>query len=821
MKRSWTNFVSFYALLATVLGASTAVAAQAPNPRSVVNSDVASQRIDGRSIVRGDGDNVNVLGRSAVRQKSGVAGRNVADVKVPSVARTASRQNTVVRSGTTQGASSVRSATVARAASDTGVLGSSRNSSNVSKYGLSRAAAQSRATAVFSDVSKIGGGYSTCRDAYATCMDQFCAAASDTYRRCYCSERFIDFRDTEDALDEAKVLLQKFEDNNLNAVDKTAAEVNAMYSASIGEAAIKNDTSAAQSILNEIGDLLSGKRKPNRQDSTLSMGVMSLDFSTEIGDVWGEGGGTSIFDSGTGVDLTTLEGSDLYNASNKQCLQMIADSCDNKATLNMASSAYSIMISQDCNAYERSLNSKREAVLNTVRQAEKILREARLEEYRAHNSQDVNDCLSKVKSAITNEVACGANYKRCLDYSGKYVRPDTGEVIYSPTLFQLSDQIILSGNADVSDILAANPNYDKFLESKKMFANTALDSCRDIADVVWKEFKRSALVEISQAQDDLIEEVKMTCVNTMAECYDTQSGALKDFDTTTAKAAGALSVYAAKSMCQEKVTACAALYSSGVGCSVDDKGKISNAETCGLAALLAFVDTVDNVRVAESCETALDAYVKDLCTPTTGEKGYPWRCRTLTMGNVNQLGGISQTSGANVIGNNFANMVAKFAVDNCSDPTIDAAKRTFDALPVQTKTQVQKFIDEVQEELSYQLREECLDLDGYWMIDKNETAYANAKPLSVFYSTFYAGKSADESMTFGKCAENSTRVSCLAYNSNAAKDGEDEEPLTVASYNLDRDECTFTDSWFEAQCKLMGNGYYENGICYVAEVSSK
>ena len=51
------------------------------------------------------------------------------------------------------------------------------------------------------------------------------------------------------------ILLAQFEDNNLNAVDKTAAEVDAMYSATIGEAAIKNDTSAAQSVLNEIGDL--------------------------------------------------------------------------------------------------------------------------------------------------------------------------------------------------------------------------------------------------------------------------------------------------------------------------------------------------------------------------------------------------------------------------------------------------------------------------------------------------------------------------------------------------------------------------------------
>ncbi len=814
MKNSWTNLVGFYTLLVGAFGVMPVMAAQAPNPRSAANTAVAPQRADGQAVVRGSGNNTAVVSdvvRSAVRRNDVAIGRSATNVKTASP-RSAVRQNTVVRSGDVQkSGATVRSATVGRVPG--AIVGASaRNSSPVSNYGLSRAATLSRATAVFSDVSKIGGGYASCRDAYATCMDQFCAAANDTYRRCYCSERFIDFRDTEYALDEAKVLLQQFEDNNLNAVDKTAAEVDAMYSATIGEAAIKKDTSGAQSILNEIGDLLSGKKKAtSSQGNSNSLGVLSLDFSTDIGDVWGGDGGTSIFDSSTGVDLTTLEGVDLYNASNKQCLQMITDSCDNKATLNMASSAYGIMITQDCNAYEKSLNAKREGVLNTVRQAEKILRQARLEEYRAHNSQDVNECLTRVKEAITNEVACGANYKRCLDYSGKYVRPETGEVIYSSTLFQLADQITLTGSADV---LGDNGGYNAFLDAKKMFANAALDTCRDISDLVWTEFKRSALIEIAQAQADLIEEVKMSCVNTMAECYDTQTEALKGFDKTTAQATGALSAYASKAMCQDKVIACAALYGS-TDCTVND-GKITNPDKCGLAELRAFVNTVDNVRVAEGCESALDKYVTDLCTPKTGNMKYPWDCRSLTMGSITELGGISQASTVSDIGNNFGKMIAKYAVDNCSDPTLKTKEeKHFNNLPEITRTQVQRFIEDVQDELSYQLMETCENLDGYWLQPGDTQTINSSKPLLSFYKNVYAGD-VDNNKTFGFCAENSTRVSCLAYNSNAAKDGEDGEALTVASYNLERDECTFSDEWFASQCALMGNGYYENGICYVA-----
>ena len=294
MSRFINRFCWFSAVLATVFGASDALAAQAPNPRAAINSPVAVQRNDGRTVHR-TGQNV-VSGRGVAR--SAVSERSVRSARVVTPSRTAT--------------SNARSATsVARAAVN------SARSASVVPSGLVRAAANARATAVFNDISKIGGGYAACREAYATCMDQFCANANDTYRRCYCSEKFTEFRDTELALDQAKTLLMQFEDNNLNAVDKTAAEVDAMYSATVGEAAIKKDTSAAQSVLNEIGDLLTGKKKASSANSTTSLGIMSLDFSSDIGDVWG-GGGTSIFDSGTGVDLTSLEGQDLYNASNKQ-----------------------------------------------------------------------------------------------------------------------------------------------------------------------------------------------------------------------------------------------------------------------------------------------------------------------------------------------------------------------------------------------------------------------------------------------------------------------------------------------------------------------
>ncbi len=770
---------------ATTRPSTTTARAASSNVVNVANTHTTT----GRSAVRRN----NIV--SAVSSVSARAAANNTSRSATNVSRAASSSN-VVRSG------------VVRSATKTGTTSSARSATNVTRAG-SRAGV-ARATAVFDDISKIGGGYATCREAYATCMDQFCAKANETYRRCYCSERYTGFRDTQDAISAAKELLAKFEDNNLNAVDKSAAEVNAMYTATVGEQAIKNDTSGAAAILSEIGDLLSGKKKASSSSSSgTSLGIMDLSFSTDLGDIWGDSSGSSsIFGNDNGVDLSTLEGVDLYNQSHKQCLQMIGDSCENSAVTTMAKSSYSILISQDCNAYEKKIDAQVESVKSTVRTAEKYLREARLEEYRSHNSADVNECIAKVKSAITADTACGVNYKRCLDPTGAYINPSTGDPIYSPRLFKLEDLILLDGEG--ADVLKQNKDFDAYLETRKMFATTALDSCRDISATVWEEFKRTALIEIAQAQSAKVEEVKMSCVSTMAECYDTQSDALKNFDTNTAQASGAVAAYAAKSMCQDKVIACASLYGDTTNCSFDGNGKLTTGNDaggtrCGLTALLAFVDTVDEVRVAEGCSTAVESYVQQLCTPSTDGDKYPWSCRKKKLGTENDT--MAAESSASLYAN-----VKQYAFDSCKDPNGDYNKdpdtgkypnTAFDDLPAQTRTQVYRIMDDIQEQMNEQLGEACETLNGYWV----GSTVTGGTYLDAFYKTVFGDADTttkDKAKGWGRCLENTEMVRCLRYNS----DGN-----TVATFDNASKTCTFTDAWYQERCESIG-GYYSQDVCY-------
>ena len=774
------------------------MSAQAPNPRSgAVTGTSTASRTDTRDTNRrSNGQTVatstSAVSRSATRRPTTTVSRNATTAKALVGANNISARSatTTARAGTTKTASTTSHTTSAGRAASSNVVRSAVSAAaarSATNANVSRASS-ARATAIFEDVSAIGGGYAACREAYAACMDQFCGKANETYRRCFCSSKFEEFRDTEYALDEAKTLLMQFEDNNLNAVDKTAAEVNAMYSATVGEAAIKKDTSASASVLNEIGDLLSGKKKASSSNnSTTSLGLISVDFSDGLDDIW-SGGGSSIFDTSSGTDLSQLEGQKLFNSANSQCEKLIAESCENNAVLTMARSSYNILISQDCNAYEKKVESQREAVKQTVRQAEKILRDARLEEYRAHNSADVNECLDKVKTALTQETACGPNYKRCLDYSGVYIDVNTGEPIYSPRLFQLVEQIKLDGS---SDVLGANQSFNNFLDDKKMFATAALDSCRDLADIVWTEFKRSALIEIAQAQDAKIEEVKMSCVSTMAECYDTQSSALKSFDDTTSQYSGAQAAYAARTMCQDKVAACAALYGNPnsanyIECKFDNNGRLTNGDVCGATALVNFVSTVDNVRVAEGCATALENKLKDTCTPETGTQGYPWNCRLKSRSELED-------------------MVKQYAQLYCADPT-DSSKQ----ITGETLTTMNKALNDLYDELDYQLGEVCEDKDGYWVETNGVMSESlSGTLLSAFYNDVFGGRTGDTETSLGRCVQNDTRMQCLNYNT--------EGESAVATYDSNRDECIFTDAWYKSQCEGSMAGYYDNGICYVAQ----
>ena len=463
----------------------------------------------------------------------------------------------------------------------------------------------SRATTTTPQVTTrtFGNNYTTCRDAYFTCMDQFCATQNDTYRRCVCSSRLQKIQEQEGLLSQTTTNLQDFHDFNIDAIPKTAEEVKAMQTASDGEKGIKEDKSTSSTTLKNIKEVLS----KTKENSLSTQGT--LDIAGDIKNIW------KTTDLIRGYDIANLTGEALYNAVNAQCYEMVSSQCAS-SDLKMVASAYGMYIENDCELLATAIKNQTTNANAAIRTTRHEMQDARLENYDAHNSLSLNDCIMQVKQDITANTACGQNYVHCLDITGKYLDINTGEPIYSPDFYQFENQISLSGDVLKNN---KNKNFVNMLNTKQKFANQTLDSCRDVADNVWDEFLRQALVEISQAQQQRIQTVKHDCLQVVNKCYLNKSDTLKEFanDASTVTTRDTLEL--SEALCAEKLNTCSNLYGGGPE---------------GLDLLVSTMQQITDTTIAQECPVLLKQYVEKLCAVLDNDSShsYPYGCRTYAPG---------------------------------------------------------------------------------------------------------------------------------------------------------------------------------------------
>ena len=511
------------------------------------------------------------------------------------------------RSATTINRSAVQSSTnaTARNAANTNVVRSAavqRTSLTQSEKTARNAA---RAAVVSTATNTFGTGYNACRDAYFTCMDQFCATANESYRRCICSSRLPEIQEKERALSQTSDQLQDFTNLNIEVINKTVQEVNAMITASEGEQAIKKDESDSAKTLSGISDVLSA----NKSKSLSTLGT--LDIAGDINQIW------ATTDLTSGGNIANLTGEALYNAVHKQCVDLVSESCNSSATLNMVISAYGMYIENDCTTLSNSLETKKNQASSTIRETEREMNLARLDNYNAHNSTEINDCIAQVRKDITAETACGEDYVHCLDITGLYLNRDTGEPIYSQNFYQLQNLTSLSG-----DVLT-NPTNRLLvaeLNRKRAFAEKGLSTCQDIADEVWDEFMRQAITEIYQGQQEKIRTVKNECLEVVNNCYDTQSDSLKDFSNIKEELLLGSRLELSEEMCKEKLYACSNLYG-------DPNGD-------GLDLLITEMSNITDQKIAQECKALLEAFAQDTCKVSNidSSHSFPYGCRAYAPG---------------------------------------------------------------------------------------------------------------------------------------------------------------------------------------------
>ena len=635
MKRLWLFFIT---ICIGISGANAAVRTENSIARNTTNTNNISSTLISRATTPTtssskaiQNQSTSTTGRS---NTSNIVNRTSSTISARTSTTPTIATQSSARSATTINRSAVPTSTTtnatARNAANTNVVRSAsiqRTSLTQSEKTARNAA---RAAVVSTATNTFGTGYNACRDAYFTCMDQFCATANETYRRCICSSRLPEIQEKERALSQTSDQLQDFTNLNIEVINKTAQEVNAMITASEGEQAIKTDESDSAKTLSGISDVLSA----NKSKSLSTLGT--LDIAGDINQIW------ATTDLTSGGNIANLTGEALYNAVHKQCVDLVSESCNSSATLNMVISAYGMYIENDCTTLSNSLETKKNQANSTIRETEREMNLARLDNYNAHNSTEINDCIAQVRKDITAETACGEDYVHCLDITGLYLNRDTGEPIYSQNFYQLQNLTSLSG-----DVLT-NPTNRLLvaeLNRKRAFAEKGLSTCQDIADEVWDEFMRQAITEIYQGQQEKIRTVKNECLEVVNNCYDTQSDSLKDFSNIKEELLLGSRLELSEEMCKEKLYACSNLYG-------DPNGD-------GLDLLIAEMSNITDQKIAQECKPLLEAFAQDTCkvSNTDSLHDFPYGCRVYAPGEqkyasiwaCNQLQWINSSSSGTAI----------------------------------------------------------------------------------------------------------------------------------------------------------------------------
>lgn len=429
--------------------------------------------------------------------------------------RTTSRLAAPARSTAAQRATTTtsRSAATARAASvaqtvsprATTTTSTARSATTVSPR------AATNTTTVDLTETRTGAAYEQCKNAYFSCMDQFCQLKNDDYRRCSCSDRVLELAEIRDVMQDAGDQLTVFNEN-LDTVGMTAAQASAMKTASEGENALTSDKSASKALLQAIMNSIRG------EDSTVGgkfTDLNSINISFDTANAFGT------LDAGAAI--AAYNGKNLYTAVYPQCRNAVRADC-NDASLQRAINAYLMAIEQDCNTVQTAIETTQKQMKSAVRESSATLDLARVENRRNHNSDDITTCVNNVESAILSEEVCGANYHKCLD-NGEFIDISTGKPIAGVEKFYELENLLKfadgvgASEQQLSKVKSNRTFVQNFEKRTKKFAQPALDKCTEQADTVWAEYLDKALLSIYYAQKSKVAEIKQGCFDFVSTCY--------------------------------------------------------------------------------------------------------------------------------------------------------------------------------------------------------------------------------------------------------------------------------------------------------------
>lgn len=539
----------------------------------------------------------NVISRTGTtpQQNKSVSARTASSVqqRIPSSSssRVATRASAPNQSGL------VRSGVLTRAATGSTARKSARNrSATIARSG----------TTTPSTIDTIQSrNYSACRDIFFECMDEFCANKDSSLKRCACSARIHDFDKTKQQLSKIEDKLLDFS-QRLLTVSMDQEDALAINTATEGEVAYAvDDTSKSKKMLDDIAKKLNASFDNSNFDQSLNAISLSLNTDAAFDNI----------DSMMGASTTTKSGTDLYRAALPVCREMALEVCSDD-DLAIAESGYQLAIDADCNTVEKSYETQNDQARAKIKESSALLDMSRLNTYQERNSDDILTCKSKMLDMLTDTTVCGENMSKCLDYTGQYIDPTTGEAFLTENLANLNTLITRPAPDETWTKASGNDKFVLFLQSKKVYLEPAMENCQDISTYVWDAFIEDALAQIKLAQEAKLEQVRRSCTTLTAQCLDTANKNISDFDARALSIFGVKADKTVNAMCSDIKTTCTALMNASDEIIVD--GETTNDWTQGVTEIT--TDKTYETLLATCREVGKNCIIQ-ACTDISGNFG--------------------------------------------------------------------------------------------------------------------------------------------------------------------------------------------------------
>ena len=442
--------------------------------------------------------------------------------------------------------------------------------------------------------------YSKCKTVFNECMDEFCANKDAQLKRCACSSRVNEFDTIKKQLSNIDEKMLDF-NQRLLTVSMDDKDVAALSVATEGEKAFYDtrDTSGSKRTLDEIAKKLNTSFDSSNFSTTLSGALSwSLDLDSAFDTV----------DSLGGISTTAKSGTALYSAALPVCREMAAEVCSEN-DLAIAESGYNVLITQDCNTVAKTYQSATDSARAKVLESSALLDISRLNVYQTDNADDILTCKTKMLDMLTDSTVCGANLEKCLDITGEYIDPSTGEAFLSSYLADLGDLITRPTGEETWSTTPQNAAFVQFLDSKKKFLEPAMEHCVDIADTVWDAFVEDALSQIKIAQMRKLEDVRQSCTTLTAQCLTSAIESITDFDARAISTFGVAADITANAMCDNVLSSCTTLLNT-----VD-------VDAEWYAGMTGIQTDITYDTIMHTCREVGRACVIQVCTSTSGNFG--------------------------------------------------------------------------------------------------------------------------------------------------------------------------------------------------------